>query len=666
MRDLTTRKIVLGLLMGLVLAFGVQGIAEAVQRPTVEADTLIPDYSSTAHVINGSLTFSPPTLNTDNDDKTDEKVTITVSSGLLITTAAYHGESTVTLTEGGTPGLSGFTMDVRPLAAGKQTITVSGTDYTRETSGDDIFSGRWVLTYVYYVTQPAPNVKTATINLANIRNGYKAAVYRDILVYGGDRNHYTVRYTVPTGSTLTYKIPGRTDEISYTSEAPISSTFAVYLKGDIASNVITATVGTTAAPSELSTTGAYFYGQPVLTAAGPSSTATPPDSGSESDPGDSNALLTGAFTATVAGGESATGLAGILVKFEVKDKTSAGGNLVFTEASDQANGTLVDASNKQIWDSNTNTRVTTGSGKILYIRTGSTNAQVDFRLGTAAEQKVTISAVGQMKEVSAFTDVPDTYELSVDEIRDISGKYGLYILAENAGTHVGGGWDVVFTTADGSFEGTGTVDSDSTSRDGDFATPTDGGRRIVQRTNELGIAYVIFDPRGNSGILEVTASIKNDEDSAATGAKTAAQLTFDAVRGASTTRQRDNQQRDDQQVANTISTSPASITGEVGTTQTLTVSAGTATVRVVDVAAFTAAGGSITGTGPTRSVKLPDIAGSNYTITLGASGYTDVRVPVIATAPPANGTLTLTSGIGRDPACRLPRVRQEAVRHKVV
>ena len=62
--------------------------------------------------------------------------------------------------------------------------------------------------------------------------------------------------------------------------------------------------------------------------------------------------------AMVAGGDADTGLEGILVKFEVSDKTSAGGNLVFTE--DGSAGILVDSSNKQIWDAGSNALVTDG------------------------------------------------------------------------------------------------------------------------------------------------------------------------------------------------------------------------------------------------------------------------------------------------------------------
>ena len=252
-----------------------------------------------------------------------------------------------------------------------------------------------------------------------------------------------------------------------------------------------------------------------------------------------------------------TGLAGILVKFEVKDKTSAGGNLVFVEEDDVSEGILVDSSNKQIWDSSRNARVTRANGKVLYIRTGSDGAMVDFRLGTAAEQKVTVSAVGETEEESAFTAASENYELSVDEIQSRSGEYHLYVLAEKDEEPVDLDWDVIFTTSHGVFEGTG---------DTDDAVLSEQMRRIIQHTNEQGIAYVIFDPDSDSGALQVTASIKNDADNADADAITVDQITIDVRGGGSTvnTRQPSTPRP-------TITLSPPSISGDAGDTETLNV-----------------------------------------------------------------------------------------------
>ena len=639
---------VLGMLLAFVLAFGVQGTADAVVYTEVQESTLI---SAELYTINDpdNNTISGPNLSfTQDDDDRIEKVTITISSGILLTTPEEYGERTVTLTESTVNGnIPGLNVQGRFLTAGKQTIEISGTDYDKE-ADDPSFSGRWKLTYIYYVTQPAPN--TATINLANLRNGYKAEVYRDISIYGGDSKYYAVTYASNVGA-LTYKIPGLTADINVTGAA-ISSAFKVSLTGDTDSNVITATV----TGSKLSTTGAYFYGQPVLTETGPTGEGTV------------NALLKDAFTATVAGGDASTGLAGILVKFEVNDKTSAGGNLVFTQGNGEG-GILVDPSNKQILDAGGNVQMM-GGGKTLYIRTGSAGAKVDFRLGTAAEQKVTISAVGKRKEVSAFTNVSANYELSLDEIQDISGKYGLYVLAEKAGEPLELGWDVVFTTAHGEFEGTGTLGTDREDTNFDFTVPTDGDRKIVQHTNEQGIAYVIFDPKGSSGPLEVTASIKDDENYEGDDAITVAQLTFDALSGTGGGSRGggggggggggvdDDEDEEEEEEEEETETLPGSLSIDVtgtGATRSVTVTAASAQNRNVIGLDVRLRGTALPGgqqtvrSGAATPITLPTAAG-DYTLEAAASGFATVTENIRVTAGvspalPASsqvGTLTVS------------------------
>ena len=94
----------------------------------------------------------------------------------------------------------------------------------------------------------------------------------------------------------------------------------------------------------------------------------------------------------------------------------------------------------------------------------------------------------------------------------------------------------------------------------------------------------------------------------------------------------------------TLTFSPTSISGAAGTTQSLTVSAGTGSARLVDAAAFISAGGSVSrGSGNNWSITLPDSSGSNYRITFGASGYDDRTITVSVSAPAAPGRLSLTT-----------------------
>ena len=70
----------------------------------------------------------------------------------------------------------------------------------------------------------------------------------------------------------------------------------------------------------------------------------------------------------------------------------------------------------------------------------------------------------------------------------------------------------------------------------------------------------------------------------------------------------------------------------------IAVAADTTTVRVEGSAAFTAAGGTVTGIGAARTVTLPNTAGS-YSLTASASSYTD-RIVTITVTGPTTGTVT--------------------------
>ena len=95
MNNLTTRKIVLGLLMTCVLAFGVQGIADAVTDPgwTDQADVEAIADTRVGSAFNlGSLTLTGQKVGT------TESVTITISSGITLS-EPVHSTRSVTLRE---------------------------------------------------------------------------------------------------------------------------------------------------------------------------------------------------------------------------------------------------------------------------------------------------------------------------------------------------------------------------------------------------------------------------------------------------------------------------------------------------------------------------------------------------------------------------------------
>ena len=90
----------------------------------------------------------------------------------------------------------------------------------------------------------------------------------------------------------------------------------------------------------------------------------------------------------------------------------------------------------------------------------------------------------------------------------------------------------------------------------------------------------------------------------------------------------------------TIPVSTTSLSGAPGTTQSFIVTGGPAFVNISGTA-FTGAGGLISGSARNWSVTLPNTAGSTYTLTIRADGYTDRNISVAVAAPPRPGTLSI-------------------------
>ena len=76
MNNLTTRKIVLGMLMALVLAFSVQGIADALTDPTITSN---PSEFSTVN-IGSTITISGLSVGLNNNTKR-ESLQLQISGG---------------------------------------------------------------------------------------------------------------------------------------------------------------------------------------------------------------------------------------------------------------------------------------------------------------------------------------------------------------------------------------------------------------------------------------------------------------------------------------------------------------------------------------------------------------------------------------------------------
>ena len=127
MNNLTTRKIVLGLLMVLVLAFSVQGIADAVNLdPSIGED----DLSRLNIGEQITLTFGNA-RNADNSDVTNESVSVSVTRNRAEFDDPDDPDDTAyshTWTESEDSITVPATLTIDVLSAGELTVTVSWTD----------------------------------------------------------------------------------------------------------------------------------------------------------------------------------------------------------------------------------------------------------------------------------------------------------------------------------------------------------------------------------------------------------------------------------------------------------------------------------------------------------------------------------------------------------
>ena len=364
MKNLMTQKFILGLLMMLVLAFGVQGVVDAVEDPGLEQSI---DDVITLHRVHS--TFSNAELSFIFDKAgTKETVKISKSSGIdLIGT--FYDRSSVTLTEEGDVKANSkadpqvvaengdmftyasdaasiaptrITVSGRFTKKGKQTVTISGTD------SDGTDAGKWSYTYVYYVTE-VPISKTATVSFVGLRNGYSIGDFgdADILIHKGDSSHYPVTYT--DNAVLMIKHSAGEIDVPIT---PISSAFDVYLNADSSTDTVTAEVG----GSEVSTVGVYIYGFPTLTVTEPTA------QGSEGTPGRPGEKIVNAFEATVQDGVPGI-VEGVVVTFTAKGSGTAGGELIFDGSNTGSNtGTLVGSNHLEMLNPNNEVITTSRTG----------------------------------------------------------------------------------------------------------------------------------------------------------------------------------------------------------------------------------------------------------------------------------------------------------------
>ena len=627
MKNLMTRKIVLGILMTLVLAFSVQGVAEALSGLSQSG---LPD-DLTNQNIGTSMTVTVSA--TPDQANNREAVTVSVSGGganflvdgTVRTSHTFYeedGDDTTAGFQDGTLTVPTLTIAIRNY--GKVTVRI------RDTSSVSSADRAPEIVRTYYAVRLTGTPRTASIRLAGISNGINEG-YIGLgrqLIYNGDGSHYAVTYTISTGSTAEIVEGSGANERArdYTSDTTTSSAAKIYLKERTGSATVTAQV--TGAEPEYQSVGVYVYQYATLVTP---VTVTGGASDGTATPGQ-QIISPAAFTATVNDG-AGNGISGVPVKFEVKDKSVSGGYLL------PGNATIVDASNKEIRNAQ--------RSKILYVQTATGGAAaIGYEVGSAGrKQVVTVSAVGDTDEVEVISTAAADRVISVYTNQKQSGsssKYDLIILVEDDGVEASG-VEVEFQTLKGQLTNRPTGGSPTTAQ------------RVEQVTNPEGQAQVIYDAGDHTGPLEVIATVHKTANEIAenTPETDEIRLIINVSGGGVTPPRRDpDPVRTEAALSFNLGTS---IRGSEGDEITIEARATdrdgfrvpqvpvSFTISDSDVGSLSVSSGDTNSNGVARTVLT--LGDEDGTITASANGYTNAQASI--TVEPAPAGLEVASGSGQ-------------------
>ena len=303
MNNLTTRRIILGLLMTLVLAFGVQGIAGAVRVTIGEAPATFKD--SRARQLRrggidegdgggGGISFTPMLEDTEGNpgvgnheadplpsgtDTTNTIESITVTpSGIQFTVPTFT-TSTITFSESTTAATA--TTNNQPLTAntinlqgyftrvGAVTLTITYTDLANSQANDDnqaldaantagtnYSTSRSVTrTYTYYVVESDDSIpKTTVLQLSRDGSGVSSEGYitnvignTDFYISTNNSGNYPVTYSVGPTTTPPARLYAGTDPYTNAGTSPgtISSSSGTKVWLDMNGNNMFTVPGTT-------------------------------------------------------------------------------------------------------------------------------------------------------------------------------------------------------------------------------------------------------------------------------------------------------------------------------------------------------------------------------------------------------------------------------------
>ena len=679
MSNLTTRKIVLGMLMTLVLAFSVQGIADALTLDTPDADsndlqdvgvgefTVVFDVTVVgAAELKNSRYEAVPSVNLgtnetdtpyyyidddpDNDDSrqgyqnerrisnsaanynNNEAVRITVrganivglgDSGDDITATTGH---TLLETAYGTGNtlLSAGTNTLRFSAsrAGIVTITVSDA-----TPNEDFQSGTRrgdSITFTTYIVKHSLDINfNDTVTLLGVTNGVGAGYdnRQPVKIHSGDNKHNPVTYSVTGGGNLYVQAGSDTNRtLALEGQFRTSSSADVWLNMVNNSNTVTAQVTN----GDRKNQGVYIYGRPTLRITTPD-TAT--NSFLEGAPGSvsTNRITAVVYDRTTAGVIDTTAVLNVPLEFDVADKNVTGGYLIPPSSADSFpnddfSDNITDTNGSLIRQS---TLTNLLPARTLYVRT---NATVGFQFGTApGRSEVSVSISGRNVSLTETAEVRVTggtaTALSRGDNSRRSGNnklFDLVAVVEEDGEPVRG-ITVTFQTRFGALTNTPTGEALSGGFPGDNADTQEDSLQVTDITDRLGKAQVIYNLGSSTGRQEIDASIYDSDNNLRQ------EITF-VVNGPAPTRTT---------TTTTTTTTEEEEEEEEEETETLPGSLS------IDV----------TGTGATRSITVTATDGvrniPGVTVTLRGSALTQgqrtvtVGTPITITLPTAPGDYNL-------------------------
>ena len=675
---LLTRNFFLGILMTLVLAFGVQGTAEAISGLTPSTaiasggvGTATTDLGSLSIEGTITVTISGGTLDLDN---VRESITVSVSGSGVGTGAtstnfvnpagnrvtSYVWRETDNDTTDGTNhnAANTFATDETPSTvtitvrrAGEITVTVSHIE-TYDTTRSR--TARVVNTY-YIVKQAYEVGPNDTVSLLGVSRGVGAGYGEtdNFRIHSADGRNNRVTYNlVGTGGTLYIREGSRyrnADDSAYLlsgTTLTTSSSAEVWLDMGSTSQTVTATVVTTGRQTE----GVYILRVPKLAVGTQNQilnveTEPTPLKGNPEQVIGEGAINVQVMQSTLTGQTVVftTPVSNVPVKFDVVDKSVAGGYLIppaSTGNSGGYSGNIVDANNNPV-------RVTDipSAARTLYVRASDSNtASVGFEFGMAeGTSEITVSVAGTRVTISKTVDViigdETNTQLSISSNTKDSGNANIFHLVARVADKDGNsiwGKTVTFRTRFGNLENTPTGETGITNPDGGAAVDDDAaiqeGLTVTDITTRSGLARVSYDLGSNRGRQEIHASIDD-----MTNARQ--EITF-VVNGPAAAITPINPITPIFQVpALTISTR-----GE-GTTRSVTVTATNAQGANVPGLAVTLSGTALTTsrlvtTGTPETITLPSTP-NTYTLQAVASGYTVARINLTVAASPQPGALSI-------------------------